>query len=280
MGAILVGFISLWAPGAWGYAETIVLFAAIIIGGAGNHKGAVLGAILVPLGFEEITRFLPPFGSPSLVPALEWVAIGLLIVLFLWFRPNGILPERRRILTKYLDHGPEVVSSSPKAGDDEDASLHLAPLGDFSFLRLPSAASANDQRPILVTDGLSKSFNGVQVVTNVSIAIQQGRLTGMIGPNGAGKSTTLAMLAGTLPSTSGRILYDGKDITSLPSYRRAQQGLVRTFQLASEFKKLTVLENLVCAVPRQAGDSFWGSVRGRRYWGQQDRDNIERAPRC
>ena len=64
-GAILVGFINLWAPGAWGYAETIVLFAAIIVGGAGNHKGAILGAILVPLGFEEITRFLPPRRQPD-----------------------------------------------------------------------------------------------------------------------------------------------------------------------------------------------------------------------
>ena len=67
-GAILVGFINLWSPGAWGYAETIVLFAAIIVGGAGNHKGAVLGAILVPLGFEEATRFIPPLSNPALVP--------------------------------------------------------------------------------------------------------------------------------------------------------------------------------------------------------------------
>ena len=59
-GAILVGFINLWAPSAWGYAETIVLFAAVIIGGAGSHRGAVLGAILVPVGFEEATRYIPP----------------------------------------------------------------------------------------------------------------------------------------------------------------------------------------------------------------------------
>jgi branched-chain amino acid transport system permease protein len=58
-GAILVGFINLWAPSAWGYAETIVLFAAVIIGGAGSHRGAVLGAILVPVGFEEATRYIP-----------------------------------------------------------------------------------------------------------------------------------------------------------------------------------------------------------------------------
>ena len=98
-GGMLVGFINLWDPQAWGYAETIVLFAAVIIGGLGNHRGAMLGAILVPVAFEEATRYIPPVsGNPNLVPALQWVVIGLLILVFLWFRPQGILPERRRKL--------------------------------------------------------------------------------------------------------------------------------------------------------------------------------------
>jgi len=274
-GAILVGFISLWAPGAWGYAETIVLFAAIIIGGAGNHKGAVLGAILVPLGFEEITRFLPPFGSPSLVPALEWVAIGLLIILFLWFRPNGVLPERRRILSTVVGR---TATASVVSSDDSGDSTNIGAVGDFNFEGvLMITPVVNDHHAILVTERLTKSFNGVTVVSDVSITIEQGRLTGMIGPNGAGKSTTLAMLAGTLTPTSGTILYEGKDITHVPSYKRAKMGMVRTFQLASEFKKLTVLENLVCSIPEQSGDSFFGTLRGRRYWGAQDKENIERA---
>ena len=96
-GGILVGFINLWDPQAWGYAETVVLFAAVIIGGLGNHKGAVLGALVVPLAFEEATRYIPPVQSdPNLIPALQWVIIGLLIIAFLWFRPQGIIPERRR----------------------------------------------------------------------------------------------------------------------------------------------------------------------------------------
>ena len=71
---MLVGFINLWDPQAWGYAETVVLFAAVIIGGLGNHRGAMLGAILVPVAFEEATRYIPPVtGNPNLVPALQWV---------------------------------------------------------------------------------------------------------------------------------------------------------------------------------------------------------------
>ena len=99
-GGILVTYITTWSPAAWGYAETVVLFAAVIIGGAGNHLGAVLGAILVPVGFEEITRFIPTSNNlpPNLIPSLQWVAIGLLIVIFLWVRPQGILPERKRVI--------------------------------------------------------------------------------------------------------------------------------------------------------------------------------------
>jgi branched-chain amino acid transport system ATP-binding protein/branched-chain amino acid transport system permease protein len=87
----------------------------------------------------------------------------------------------------------------------------------------------------------------------------------------------LAMLAGTLPATSGQVLLRGNDVTALPAYRRARLGLVRTFQLASEFKRLTVLENLVAAVPGQRGETFRGALLGRRYWGGQERAAIERA---
>jgi branched-chain amino acid transport system permease protein len=96
-GAILVGYITLWAPSVWLYPETIILFAAIIVGGRGNNIGAILGALLVPLAFEEAPRFLPQIGPVGFVPAMEWVAIGLLIIGFLWFRPEGVRPEARRV---------------------------------------------------------------------------------------------------------------------------------------------------------------------------------------
>jgi branched-chain amino acid transport system ATP-binding protein/branched-chain amino acid transport system permease protein len=264
-GGVLVGFINLWDPQAWGYAETVVLFAAVIIGGLGNHRGAILGAILVPVAFEEATRYIPPVnGNPNLVPALQWVVIGCLILLFLWFRPQGILPERRRRLSTrpLLDDttAPETVAATARP-------------------RIAGAAP-NGSGPadvILECRDLVRTFNGVPAVDGVSMAFERARLTGIIGPNGAGKSTVLAMLAGTLPVTSGHVLLRGEDVTGLPAYRRARMGLVRTFQLASEFKRLTVLENLVAAVPGQRGETFRGALLGRRYWGAQERASIERA---
>jgi branched-chain amino acid transport system permease protein len=263
-GGVLVGFINLWDPQAWGYAETVVLFAAVIIGGLGNHRGAMLGAVLVPVAFEEATRYIPPVpGNPNLIPALQWVVIGCLILAFLWFRPQGILPERRRRLaTRTPDDAPGPPTNL--------AALASPPARD-------GRAEPRVTEVILECRDLVRSFDGVRVVDGVSMVFQRGRVTGIIGPNGAGKSTVLAMLAGTLAPTSGQIVFHGQDISALAAYRRARLGLVRTFQLASEFKRLTVLENLLAAIPDQRGDSFRGAVLGRRYWGGEERAAIDRA---
>ena len=106
----------------------------------------------------------------------------------------------------------------------------------------------------------------MRAVDGVSIEVMPGRITGLIGPNGAGKSTFMAVLAGTLPATSGSIAFEGSDITRMPTYTRARPGLVRTFQLPSEFARLTVLENLLVAAPNNRGDSLWGALLGPRYW--------------
>ena len=278
-GGILVSYISTWSPAAWGYAETVVLFAAVIIGGAGNHLGANLGAILVPVGFEEVTRYIPTSNNlpPNLIPSLEWVAIGLLIVVFLWVRPQGILPERKRVIktagqTPSGPAGADVLVIPPPA--------RAAPASPVpSAAAVPSAAPERPPGPEIVLEAIdvTREFGGVRAVAGVSFGVRRGTMTGLIGPNGAGKSTLLAMLAGTLPVSSGHIRYQGQDVTGLAAYRRARLGLVRTFQLASEFKRLTVLENLLSAVPDNRGDSFRGALAGRRYWRADEAAAIARA---
>jgi branched-chain amino acid transport system permease protein len=287
-GAILVGYINLWAPSAWGYAETIVLFAAVIIGGSGSHRGAVIGAILVPVGFEEASRYLPPFGPPGTVEDLQWVAIGLLILVFLWFRPQGILPERLRRIGA---GSPPVIAVAGPNDDvvtlpgwprDPDLAGPVRPVAASSTAAGtgpsadPSPGRADGDVVLRAVD-LVKEFGGVHAVAGVSLEVRRGTLTGLIGPNGAGKSTLLAMLAGTMGVTSGQVIYAGADVTGVPAYRRARLGLVRTFQLASEFKRLTVMENLLSAAPGNRGDSLAGALRGRRYWRRDEAAAIDRA---
>jgi ABC-type branched-subunit amino acid transport system permease subunit len=95
-GAVLVAFITAWAPASWGYAETFVYITAIVVGGFGNDLGILIGVLLVPVLFGELVRFLPSFGQASWVEAAQLMAYGLLTLLFLWFRPQGLIPERRR----------------------------------------------------------------------------------------------------------------------------------------------------------------------------------------
>jgi branched-chain amino acid transport system ATP-binding protein/branched-chain amino acid transport system permease protein len=280
-----------------------VLFAAVIIGGAGNQWGAVLGAVLVPVGFEEVTRYIPTSNNlpPNLIPSLEWVAIGVLIIGFLWFRPQGVLPERKRVVAVAAPAGDRTagwhrwvkapaVSPEPPGADGGDgqrnasgATARPAPQPDAvgEGRARGDSGSPGPAEPagavVLEAVGLSREFGGVRAVHEVSFSVRQGTLTGLIGPNGAGKSTLLAMLAGTLPVSSGKVLYQGDDVTSLAAFRRARVGLVRTFQLASEFKRLTVMENLVSSVQRNRGDSFFGAMGGRRYWGADERAAVERA---
>lgn len=95
-GALTIEFISAFNPSGWTTGETFILFAALIIGGRANNWGALLGALLVPVLFQEATRFLPQsMSNPELVPALRNIIVGSLLILTLWFRPQGIIPERK-----------------------------------------------------------------------------------------------------------------------------------------------------------------------------------------
>ena len=134
-----------------------------------------------------------------------------------------------------------------------------------------------DQAAILRIDGLSRSFGGVAAVQDASFAAPPGQITGLIGPNGAGKSTLVDLISGMTRPDRGHVFYDGTDIAGWPADRVAQRGLIRTFQLSSEFARLTVLENLLQAARGHRGDSVMGALLGPRYWGKTERELVGRA---
>ena len=99
----------------------------------------------------------------------------------------------------------------------------------------------------LRVEGLSKSFDGVRALDEVSFSVRAGERLGIIGPNGAGKSTLFNVLSGVLPPTTGRISLYAHDVTDLPAHRRARLGLARSFQMVNLFPSLTAFENLFLA---------------------------------
>lgn len=109
---------------------------------------------------------------------------------------------------------------------------------------------------MLSIQNLTKQFGSFHAVRNCSFDIEEGSITGLIGPNGAGKSTTFNMIAGELAPTSGSIVFQGEDIAGLATYQMFHRGIVRTFQIPQEFKRMTVLENLMVVPGGQLGESI------------------------
>jgi branched-chain amino acid transport system ATP-binding protein len=109
---------------------------------------------------------------------------------------------------------------------------------------------------VLRVENLERRFGGLVAIQSCSFEIAAGRITGLIGPNGAGKTTCFNMIAGALPPTAGRIVFDGEDITGLPTHEIFHRGIIRTFQIPQEFGRLTVLENLMVVPASQTGEEL------------------------
>jgi branched-chain amino acid transport system ATP-binding protein len=120
--------------------------------------------------------------------------------------------------------------------------------------------------PILQTHGLSKAFKGFVAVAGVDLTVQRGTIHALIGPNGAGKTTVFNLLTKFLVPTSGRIMFNGTDITAERPAQVARRGIVRSFQISSTFPHMSVLENVRVALQRKLGTSFqfWRSERALR----------------
>ena len=99
--------------------------------------------------------------------------------------------------------------------------------------------------PLLEVQGVTRRFGGLLAVNSVSIAADEGRITGLIGPNGAGKTTLFGLISGFIKPNEGAIRYAGEVITGLPVHHRARRGIARTFQIVQPFSGLTVRENIV-----------------------------------
>jgi branched-chain amino acid transport system ATP-binding protein len=108
-----------------------------------------------------------------------------------------------------------------------------------------SAASNGSVRPVLVCDQISRSFDGVQALKNVSVSIGRGEIFGLVGPNGSGKTTLVNAITGFYPPQQGRILFEGKELNGLKPHRIAEAGVARTFQNVALFRGMSVLDNIM-----------------------------------
>ncbi|MDJ0734987.1 MAG: ABC transporter ATP-binding protein [Nostocaceae cyanobacterium] len=138
-------------------------------------------------------------------------------------------------------------------------------------------SKAKSDFPLLAASGLSKSFGGVHAVNNAEIKVTPGSITGLIGPNGAGKTTLFNLLSNFIRPDKGKVVFDGEPIQHLQPHQIAQQGLVRTFQVARALSRLSVLENMLLAAQKQTGEKFWAMVLQPHVVAKEEKELKEKA---
>lgn len=114
--------------------------------------------------------------------------------------------------------------------------------------------------PLLVLHSVSKSYGALKVTDNISLSVSKGETLGILGPNGAGKTTLFNLISGDVAANTGRVEYDGQDVTALPSHLRCRRGIGRSYQVPQPFGNMSVFENLVTAA------SFGGGQTERAAW--------------
>lgn len=219
-------------PFSFNLDRSIFLVALVVLGGTANLVGTVVGAAVF-VGLPELLRFLQ--ARQDIVDAVRNLVFGLLLMLFMRFRPEGFIPERVRAL-------------APAGGLPSDAS------GAARDALAPAGARAGAPDPALSAQGLQKSFGGIKAADDLSLVLPRGKITALVGPNGAGKTTVFNLLTGFLPPDGGTVALGGADVTGRAPWRTVRLGLARSFQDVRLFERMTVLDNVLAAIPGQPGE--------------------------
>ena len=232
-------------PPPFGLATAIDVLMIAVLGGMRSPWGAIIGAIVLELLNQWIESALPGLLGSGAVGAGQQLVIGLLLVIILIARPDGLagalgslfgfirrsIDERRRSVVASGGLVESAVASDGEGSTDmaslrraEDAETAERELGDV----------------VLEATGLVKRFGGVKAVSEVSLQLHAGEVLAVIGPNGAGKSTLVNMLSGNLSPTAGHVQIGGQDTTDLKAFQVARHGLSRTFQTPCLFEGMDV----------------------------------------
>ena len=130
---------------------------------------------------------------------------------------------------------------------------------------------------ILQVNNLSKYFGGLAAVSDCSLKVKKGSITGIIGPNGSGKTTLFNLIAGNLKPNKGSVYFDNENITGIPSYELFSKGVLRTVQIAHEFTNLTVLENVMLLPGGQSGELLVNALFKPRLVNEEEKKIKQRA---
>jgi branched-chain amino acid transport system permease protein len=256
-GSTLAYYVTFVSPFTFVVDVSIFIIVMVVLGGLANFWGPLVGAAIL-VGMPEALRFIP--GAAGVIDAVREILYGFILMLLMIFRPQGILPERAGQILANL--------SGEEKPLQEDG---------FAIEAVGQRDSNDSKKSVVELKDLSKSFGGLEAVKDVSLSLPYGEITGLIGPNGCGKTTIFNLITGYLSPDKGRVLVDGKEITNQPPYRIVKAGLARSWQDVRIFNGMSVLENVMVAFQKQAGENLSLLFFSPRRVAEEDRQNYQKA---
>ena len=270
-GAMLVTQNQLASPSLFSFDQSTAIVAMVILGGTGNLLGSILGATILVLltpFFESVLNF-----SPDKASLWRLIAYGLVLVVVMMVRPQGLLPEGTtplRMVRRWVRRGvpgplppgeglqaPAHTRGATVVDLDQDAHA-LTELEHHGALPDTVVTAGARGEVVLSVSGLSKRFGGITAAEDLNMELRRGTITALVGPNGAGKTTVFNLLTGAIRPDAGQVVLLGQDISGLRPDEVAGHGMVRSFQDVRVFPRLSSLENVMLAIQGQPGEHASG----------------------
>ena len=273
-GGLYSGYLQLATPGVYSFDTSLKIFAIVIFGGIANLMGSVLGAFVVVLTEPILER--QPFIDLDARDAslIQLVIYGLLLVVLMMLRPQGLLPEGFSIwrwLKGERRAGTRVeMEAEGWVPDIDPASLVVTPGGSEEARE----REWHEAPVVLEVRGLSKRFGGIVAAQELDMDLHRGTITALVGPNGAGKTTVFNLLTGFIRPDAGSVRLNGTELVGKSPEQVARLGLVRSFQDVRIVPRLSCLQNVMLGVQDQTGEHM-----GKLFYAPRKSDADERRTR-
>jgi branched-chain amino acid transport system permease protein len=255
-GTFYVSKLTTATPDMFTFPVSVMVLVMVVLGGMGSIRGVVLAALFLAFLQSVILQDLSEYvhalgrlvGSPflqrvELITSLELI-FGVILVLMMLFRREGLLPAVRRVSA--------LTSEQQAAAPARGSTVHL------SWARPGLATGAG--RPLLEIEGLTKRFGGVHAADGIGLTVRAGELISVIGPNGSGKTTLFNLVTGLVRPDRGSIRLEGQEIGGRPSHEIVARGVARTFQNIRLFNNLSVMENLLVGEHVRLATGVFGAI--------------------
>lgn len=244
-GALFAAWGTFVNPSVFSLSQAALVVIWVMVGGRGTLVGAFVGVVLVQWIADE---------AEKVISQQTPLILGLLLIIVVMVAPSGIVPRLRSLLDRILQIRPRAVEPASQTTDTGSKVVQLArrpllpPINEVPQPnRTGEAADFGIASASLTASGITKSFGGLEVLRGITIEFVGPGVHVVIGANGAGKSTFFGVLTGRHRANDGRIALGDCDLSRLPTWRRARQGVGMKMQVASVFQDLTVRDNLELA---------------------------------